>query len=124
MAESAAASATRAIGERWLACFALRDLDGLLALYADDAVHVSPKLRARHPETGGAIRGKAAMRTWWQDAFDRLPTMRYEPVALIADEARVCMEYVRHVEGEADLPVAEVLDVVAGRIVASRVFHG
>jgi ketosteroid isomerase-like protein len=119
-----AATDTRAIGQRWLDCFARRDLDGLLALYADDAVHVSPKLRARQPETGGAIRGKPAMRVWWQDAFDRLPSMRYEPVALIADEHRVCMEYVRHVDGERDLPVAEVLDVVDGRIVASRVFHG
>jgi ketosteroid isomerase-like protein len=124
MSESATASTNRAIGERWLACFARRDLDGLLALYADDAVHISPKLRVKDPTTGGAIRGKAAMRAWWQDSFDRLPTLRYEPVALIADDARVCMEYVRHVDGDADLPVAEILDVVAGRIVASRVFHG
>jgi ketosteroid isomerase-like protein len=114
----------RAIAERWLDCFARRDLDGLLALYADDATHTSPKIRARHPDTGGAIRGKATMRTWWQDAFDRLPTMRYEPTAITADERRVFMEYVRKVDGEPDLPVAEVLEVEAGMIVASRVFHG
>jgi ketosteroid isomerase-like protein len=124
MTPVADSSATRAIGERWLDCFARRDLDGLLALYADDAVHISPKLRVRQPETGGAIRGKAAMRAWWQDAFDRLPSLRYEPVALIADDRRVCMEYVRHVDGETDCPIAEILDVVDGRIVASRVFHG
>ena len=114
----------REIAERWLDCFARRDLDGLLALYADDATHTSPKIRVRHPETGGVLRGKAAMRAWWQDSFDRLPSMRYEPSSFTADEHRVYMEYVRHVEGEAPYPVAEVLDISRGQIVASRVFHG
>jgi ketosteroid isomerase-like protein len=112
------------IAERWLECFDRRDLDGLLALYADDAVHTSPKIRVRHPETGGVLRGKSAMRAWWQDSFDRLPTMRYVPTAFTANGERVFMEYVRHVAGEPDMPVAEVLDVRAGLIVASRVFHG
>jgi heme-degrading monooxygenase HmoA/ketosteroid isomerase-like protein len=113
-----------AIAEQWLACFERRDLDGLLALYAEDATHTSPKIRVRHPETGGLLRGQAAMRAWWQDSFDRLPTMRYVPTALTADRNRVFMEYVRHVDGEPDMPVAEVLDVRDGKIVASRVFHG
>jgi ketosteroid isomerase-like protein len=114
----------RAIAEHWLSCFERRDLDGLLALYADDATHTSPKIRVRHPETGGLLRGKAAMRAWWQDSFDRLPSMRYVKTALTADDERVVMEYVRHVDGEADLPVAEVLEVKGDQIVASRVFHG
>ena len=113
-----------AIAERWLTCFERRDLDGLLALYAESATHTSPKIRVRHPETGGLLRGKAAMRTWWQDSFDRLPSMRYVKTALTADADRVFMEYVRHVDGEPDLPVAEVLDERDGKIVASRVFHG
>jgi ketosteroid isomerase-like protein len=119
------ADRNRTIAERWLDCFARRDLDGLLALYADDAIHTSPKIRVRHPETGGALRGKDSMRAWWQGAFERLPTMRYEPTVLTADDHRVVMEYVRHVDGEPELPVAEVLDIGPdGRIVASRVFHG
>jgi heme-degrading monooxygenase HmoA/ketosteroid isomerase-like protein len=113
-----------AIAKHWLACFEGRDLDGLLALYADDATHTSPKIRVRHPETGGVLRGKPAMRAWWADSFERLPTMRYVPTAITADRERVFMEYVRRVDGEPDLPVAEVLDVRAGFIVASRVFHG
>ena len=114
----------RTIALAWLDCFARRDLDALLALYTDDATHTSPKIRARHPETGGLLRGKAAMRAWWQDSFDRLPSMRYEPTAITADSRRVFMEYVRHVEGEPDYPVAEALECENGKIVASRVFHG
>lgn len=116
--------ALRAIARQWLDCFARHDLDGLLALYAEDAVHSSPKIRARHPDTGGELRGKSALRAWWADAFARLPGLGYELTALTADDERVFMEYVRHAPGDADYPVAEVLVVAHGRIVASRVYHG
>jgi ketosteroid isomerase-like protein len=113
-----------AIAREWLRAFNARDLDALLALYSEDAVHTSPKLRARKPETLGQVRGKPALRAWWQDSFDRLPGLRYEAQTITADAARVWMEYVRKAPGEADLLVAEVLDVESGNIVASRVFHG
>ena len=45
----------------------LRQIGIGVALYADDAVHVSPKLRAQKPETEGKIRGKAELRAWWAD---------------------------------------------------------
>jgi heme-degrading monooxygenase HmoA/ketosteroid isomerase-like protein len=114
----------RAIAERWLACFERRDLDGLLALYADNATHTSPKIRVRHPETGGLLTTKAAMHAWWADSFARLPSMRYVPVSITADRNRVYYEYIRQVDGEPDMPVCEVLDVKDGLIIASRVFHG
>ena len=112
------------IARRWLDCFARHDLDGLLALYADDAVHTSPKIRVRHPETGGVLRGKEALRAWWADAFARLPDLGYQLTALTVDRTRVFMEYVRTVPGESDLPVAEVLELEGGLIAASRVYHG
>lgn len=113
-----------AIARRWLDCFARHDLDGLLDLYADDAVHTSPKIRARHPDTGGVLRGKPALRAWWSDAFARLPDLGYELTALTVDRARVFMEYQRRTAGEPDMPVAEVLEIAHGRIAASRVYHG
>jgi len=62
----------RGIAERWLSCFEHRELDGLLALYADDATHSSPKIRARHPERGGLLRGKAALRAYVHVLHDQL----------------------------------------------------
>lgn len=113
-----------ALAARWLDCFARADLDGLLALYAEDATHTSPKIRTLHPETGGELRGKPAMRAWWAGAFARLPGLRYEESRFTSNETRVFMEYVRRVPGEADLPVAEVLEARGGLIQASRVYHG
>ena len=112
------------IAGRWFAAFNAHDLEGLLALYTDDAEHYSPKLKARRPETKGLVRGKAALRDWWRDAFERLPSLRYEVVKLTADDEQVFMEYVRHVDGEEELRVGEVLAIRDGLIVASRVYHG
>lgn len=117
-------AALESIARQWLDCFARRDLDTLLALYADDAVHTSPKIRTLHPETGGVLRGKTAMRAWWADAFARLPGLSYTLTALTANQKRVFIVYVRRVPGEADMPVAESLEVRDGRITASQVFHG
>lgn len=112
------------VAERWCAAFNAHDLEALLALYTDDAEHFSPKLAVRRPETRGLVCGKEALRSWWRDAFERLPTLQYEVSTLTANDKRVFMEYIRHVADEPDLRVGEVLEVRDGRIVASRVYHG
>jgi len=95
-----------------------------LGLYHAEAAHYSPKLKIRQPETHGLVRGKAVLRAWWQDAFLRLPSLKYFPSSLTADADRVFMEYTRKVENEPDMLVAEVLEIKDGLIVASRVYHG
>ena len=115
---------TEEIAARWFDTFNRKDLDGLLGLYAEDAQHYSPKLKARHPETGGLVTGKSALRAWWQDAFERLPDLHYAVTSVTANHDRVFVEYVRTVPTEPDMRVAEVYDVRDGLIVASRVYHG
>ena len=112
------------IAVKWFEAFNEHDLEKLLSLYDDNAQHYSPKLKIRKPETQGLIKGKVALREWWQDAFDRLPSLQYEVIKLTADEEQVFMEYIRHVEGEEDLSVGEVLQIKNGLIVFSRVYHG
>jgi hypothetical protein len=112
------------IAQMWLDAFNEHNLEKLLALYDDKAVHYSPKLKIRHPETNGKVSGKQALRTWWQDAFERLPSLHYKATTITANEQRVFMEYTRQVDGEPDMLVAEVLDIHKGYIVASRVYHG
>lgn len=111
------------IAEQWFDAFNAHDLERLLALYADDARHYSPKLKVRLPDTNGCILGKEALRQWWRDAFDRLPSLRYERTYWLADEEAVFMEYIRHVDGEEDLTVGELLEVRDGLITGSRVYH-
>lgn len=112
------------IAERWFDAFNTKNLEQLLSLYDDNAEHYSPKLKIRQPETNGLVTGKAALRAWWADAFDRLPTLQYVPTTYTANDTRVFMEYTRKVSGEPDMLVAEVLEIRNGVIVASRVYHG
>lgn len=112
------------IAGHWFDAFNTHDLEKLLELYHDDAAHYSPKLKIRKPETNGFVKGKDALRAWWQDAFDRLPTLHYKVTSLTANDDRVFMEYIRQVDNEPDMLVAEVLEIKNGVIVASRVYHG
>lgn len=108
----------------WFEAFNAHNLEKLLSLYDDEAQHFSPKLKIRHPETKGLVSGKEALRTWWQEAFDRLPSLHYKVTSLTSNSDRVFMEYIRTVENEDDMHVAEVLEIKEGKIIASRVYHG
>ncbi|MEO4004291.1 MULTISPECIES: nuclear transport factor 2 family protein [unclassified Flavobacterium] len=114
----------QSIAFRWFEAFNTKQLDKLLSLYDEEAQHFSPKLKIHQPETKGLVVGKEAMRAWWQDAFNRLPSLHYKVTSLTANSDRIFMEYIRQVEGEDDMLVAEVLDVKNGKIIASRVYHG
>lgn len=112
------------IAHKWFEAFNNHNLEQLLSLYDEDAEHFSPKLKIRKPETNGLVTGKQALREWWRDAFDRLPTLNYKVTSLTANSDRVFMEYIRTVDGEPEMLVAEVLDIKEEKIVFSRVYHG
>lgn len=112
------------IAHSWFEAFNTHNLDKLLSLYDDDAEHYSPKLKVHHPETNGLVTGKAELHNWWKEAFEKLPTLHYKVTSLTADSDRVFMEYLRTVQGENTIQVAEVLDIKEGKIIASRVYHG
>ena len=114
----------QAIARAWLDAFNAYDVDRLVSLYADDCTHTSPKLRALHPETGGKLVGKEALRAWWTDAIKRLPGLRYEVTLITANELRVFVEYVRHAPDGPPMPIAEVFEIKLGKISQSRVYHG
>ena len=109
------------ITQHWIRAFNEQNLQNLLALYHNDAEHYSPKLKIRQPESNGFIKGKPAMKAWWADAFERLPSLQYVLINLIVDDKQVFMEYLRKVDGEAEMMVGEVLEIEEGLIVKSRV---
>lgn len=112
------------IAHLWFEAFNAHNLEKLLSLYDDEAEHFSPKLKIRHPETKGLVTGKEALRSWWKDAFDRLPSLHYKVTSLTSNSDRIFMEYIRNVENEETMLVAEVLEIKDGKIIASRVYHG
>ncbi len=114
----------KTIAHKWFDAFNNHNLEALLSLYDDNAKHYSPKLKISQPESNGLIKGKKALSFWWQDAFTRLPSLKYELLKLTVDEEQVFMEYIRHAAHEEDLRVGEVLEIKNELIVFSRVYHG
>lgn len=112
------------IAHKWFDAFNNHNLEQLLSLYDDDAEHFSPKLKIKNPETNGLLKGKQSLHDWWQEAFEQLPSLHYRVTSLTANENRVFMEYVRTVEGQVDMLVAEVLEIKEEKIVFSRVYQG
>jgi hypothetical protein len=112
------------IVDEWLSAFNRGDADAMVALYSEDAVHTSPKLRAAQPASEGRVVGRAAMRRWWQDAFDRSPGIRSEVVTRVSDDRVATIEYLRLEPGAPTLRVAEIFEIQGGKIVRSHVFHG
>lgn len=111
------------IAHSWFEAFNTHNIEKLVSLYDDEAQHFSPKLKIRHPETNGFVKGKNALHVWWQDAFERLPSLHYKVTSLTANSDRVFLEYLRTVENESEMLVAEVLEIKEDKIIASRVYH-
>lgn len=111
------------IADKWFDAFNHHQLSDLLDLYDDNAIHYSPKLKIKFPETLGLIKGKEALGKWWQDSFSRLPGLHYEVKTITANNERVFMEYLRQAPGEEDFMVAEVLVITNGKIIKSTVYH-
>ena len=105
------------LGERWLDAFNRADLDALLALYADDATHTTP----RQPSP---LVGKSALAAWWGASFARLPGLHYRRVAVTETAERLIVEYDRELPGTPTERVVVTMATRVGRIVASRVHHG
>ncbi len=111
------------IALEWVEAFNQHNLEKLLKLYHNNARHFSPKLKIIRPETKGLIQGKEQLRAWWKDAFERLPSLVYEPTNFIINESHIFMEYIRKVDGEEQIIVGEVLELANGLIISSRVYH-
>lgn len=116
-------SSIKEIAIKWFDAFNKHDLEMLLLLYHEDAEHYSPKLKIHQPKTQGLIKGKSALRAWWQDAFERLPKLQYHIISIITEGDIIFMEYTRTTPGEDDLRVGEVLTILEGKIIFSRVYH-
>jgi hypothetical protein len=68
----------RAFADRWIAMWNSRDLDGVLELFADHVVFSSPTAGRLIDGSHGIVRGKAALRAYWDYALSRNPELHFE----------------------------------------------
>lgn len=88
-----------AFAQRWIAAWNRRDIDAVLAEYAEAAIFVTPK--AEDIIGRGEVRGKAELRQYWTVASSRIASLvfTYDRVFWDASQRTLTMLYVASIDG-------------------------
>ncbi|WP_423367568.1 nuclear transport factor 2 family protein [Burkholderia sp. LMG 32019] len=118
----------RHIYEGWHAAVVARDLDALMALYADDAVLETPLIVVTLPDHGsGVLHGKAAIRAFFAAGL-RNPGNRlgrwYRTGLFFSNGRQLTWEYPRATPEGDQVDLVEVMDLRDGLIAHHRVYWG
>ena len=92
----------------------------MLTQYADDVVFSSPVAVQVVPESGGTVRGKQALRDYWNRALDRHTDLHFTLVGVYAGVDTIVINY----RNQRDALVNEVVTFRDGTIAVGQVAHG
>ncbi len=92
---------------RYYAAWNGRDLDAILALYADQVEFSSPYIAALGFGADGIIHGKAILRAYFQKALERAPELKFAPESLCVGARGHTLIYRNH-RGERAAEVHEM----------------
>jgi ketosteroid isomerase-like protein len=114
----------RRFAEAWVDAWNRRDVEAVLAHFADDVSFESPKAVAI---TGAArVEGKSALRAYWQSALRHITSLHFELEDVSFDvEARGIVIFYRSLINGSAQRVAEQLQFGAdGKVRAGAAYHG
>jgi ketosteroid isomerase-like protein len=93
------------LADEWIAAWNARDLEAVLRHYAEDVQFTTPVAAVVVPESGGVVRGVAALRAYWAAALPLVPDLHFDLVDVLATVDGVTIVY-RNQRGQL---VAETL---------------
>ncbi|MGY3446140.1 MULTISPECIES: nuclear transport factor 2 family protein [unclassified Bradyrhizobium] len=93
MADFHEPSRLTALGHAWIAAWNARDLERVLALYAEDTEMTSDRIPAFGFGSSGTVRGKAQLRAYWSAALAKLPELHFELIDLYVSPDSVVVFY-------------------------------
>jgi steroid Delta-isomerase len=118
----------RYIYDRWQETVVARDLEGLLALYAKDAILETPLILAAMPDrTRGILQGKNEIRSFFQAGFSKLggELSRWSRTGVFFSNGRqLTWEYPRKTPDGDQIDLVEVMDIEDALIAHHRVYWG
>ena len=88
-----AAADLTALGRDWIAAWNSRDLERVLALYADECEMTSDKIQALGFDSSGTLRGKAKLREYWGKALRLVPNLQFDLIDLFVSPDSVVVFY-------------------------------
>ena len=122
VAVAAMSADVRTVVQAWVDAFNARDLEAILALYADDIVTETPLLLKLGKESGPRLRGKDALRDYFGRALAAAGAIHFTPVHLAVEGDVALLEYDREAPHGGRPSVVERFVIRGGRIVETRVF--
>ncbi|MDE2005785.1 MAG: nuclear transport factor 2 family protein [Rhodospirillales bacterium] len=116
------------IHEQWHHHAKSRDVDGLLALYAEDAILESPLVPAILDDVPeGMLEGRAAIRRFVVEGTRRRPNALvrwYRSDVFLTDGRLLIWEYPRATPDGDQVDIVEVMEIAAGLIRHHRIYWG
>src|SRR3954469_5242257 len=82
-----------AFTDAWLQGWNDHNLERILSHYAEDVVFTSPVAAQVLDGSAGIIRGKQALRGYWQEGLRRIPDLRFEVVAVYVGVDTLVINY-------------------------------
>lgn len=94
----------------WLAAWTAKDVERLVAFYAEDCVY-------KDPQTAGGLTGRAALKAYLQQLFAATPAMTYTPDEIWSTEDGFCGRWYCEIAGGGRLRGFDLV-VLRGREIA------
>ena len=120
--------AIRHIYERWHETVRARDVEGTVALYADDAIFESPLVSAvLDGKANGVLRGKAEIGHFFHEGTRSRPldlARWYRTGVFFSNGRQLTWEYPRQTPDGDQVDLVEVMDIENGLIAHHRVYWG
>src|SRR3954462_10134474 len=82
--------------DEWVRAWNGHDVEAVLVHFHDDVVFTSPVAARLLPETGGVVRGKAALRDYWVTALGSVPDLHFELVGVYQGQSMLVINYRNH----------------------------
>jgi steroid delta-isomerase len=118
----------RHVYEQWHETVRSRNLDGLMALYADDAILETPLILATVPEASrGILIGKPKIRAFFEIGLGKLQNKLsrwYRTGTFFSNGRQLVWEYPRETPQGDQIDLVEVMDISSSLIVHHRVYWG
>ena len=77
----------------WIRAWNRRDVEAVLVHYADDVLFTSPTAARVVPESGGVIRGKGALRSYWTRALEGNPDLSFSLIGVYVGVDTIVVHY-------------------------------
>jgi steroid delta-isomerase len=121
-------SEIRHIYERWHETVLARDLDGLIALYAEDAILETPLILATLKDrTRGILKGRGEIRSFFEAGLRNLPSdlaRWHRSGTFFSNGRQLIWEYPRDTPQGDQIDLVEVMDIADGLITHHKVYWG